>query len=117
MVRFSVFRLALTVSNQQVVQVIQRLGFGISTLKLQCLHAKGYEHHVLAVAWSPDAKCLVSGDRNGKVCGWDPSKGELQGKALAGHKKWICGIAWEPAHLSYPSRRFVTCGKDGDAKI
>ncbi|XP_048603047.1 notchless protein homolog isoform X1 [Brassica napus] len=78
---------------------------------------KGYEHHILAVAWSPDAKCLVSGDRNGKVCGWDPSKGELQGKALAGHKKWICGIAWEPAHLSYPSRRFVTCGKDGDARI
>ncbi|KAH0892963.1 hypothetical protein HID58_055392 [Brassica napus] len=65
-----------------------------------CNVSSGYEHHVLAVAWSPDAKCLVSGDRNGK-----------------GHKKWICGIAWEPAHLSYPSRRFVTCGKDGDAKI
>ncbi|CAG7888114.1 unnamed protein product [Brassica rapa] len=43
----------------------------------------GHEHHVLAVAWSPDANCLVSGDRNEKVCCWDPSKGELQGKALA----------------------------------
>ncbi|KAL0888471.1 hypothetical protein Bca101_012454 [Brassica carinata] len=64
-----------------------------------------------------DAKCLVSGDKDGKICCWDPSKGELQGKALPGHKKWICGIAWEPAHLSYPSRRFVTCGKDGDARI
>ncbi|CAN6991895.1 unnamed protein product, partial [Brassica oleracea var. botrytis] len=102
MVRFSVFRLALTIPCNK---------------HSSCNVSSGYEHHVLAVAWSPDAKCLVSGDRNGKVRGWDPSKGELQGKALAGHKKWICGIAWEPAHLSYPSRRFVTCGKNGDARI
>ncbi|KAJ0266258.1 WD40 repeat-containing protein [Hirschfeldia incana] len=78
---------------------------------------RGHGNHVLAVAWSPDAKCLVSGDKDGKVCCWDPSNGVLQGRALEGHKRWICGIAWEPAHLSYPSRRFVTCSKDGDARI
>ncbi|KAL0752245.1 hypothetical protein Bca101_034248 [Brassica carinata] len=99
-------------------------GSGDTTVRLWDLNTetpmftcKGHKEHVLAVAWSPDAKCLVSGDRDGKVCCWDPSKGELQGNALSGHKKWICGIAWEPAHLSYPSRRFVTCGKDGDARI
>lgn len=42
----------------------------------------GHKDHVLSIAWSPDAKCLVSGDKDGKVCCWDPIKGELQGKPL-----------------------------------
>ncbi|CAH8312831.1 unnamed protein product [Eruca vesicaria subsp. sativa] len=99
-------------------------GSGDTTVRLWDLNTetpmftcRGHKDHVLAVAWSPDAKCLVSGDKDGKVCCWDPSKGELQGNPLSGHKKWINGIAWEPAHISYPSRRFVTCSKDGDARI
>ncbi|KAG6710889.1 hypothetical protein I3842_05G025700 [Carya illinoinensis] len=34
-----------------------------------------------------------------------------------GHKKWITGISWEPAHLNAPCRRFVSASKDGDARI
>ncbi|KVH97333.1 G-protein beta WD-40 repeat-containing protein, partial [Cynara cardunculus var. scolymus] len=34
-----------------------------------------------------------------------------------GHKKWITGISWEPAHLKAPCRRFVSSSKDGDARI
>lgn len=34
-----------------------------------------------------------------------------------GHKKWITGISWEPVHLAAPCRRFVSAGKDGDARI
>lgn len=34
-----------------------------------------------------------------------------------GHKKWITGISWEPAHLQAPCRRFVSSSKDGDARI
>ncbi|CAH2073848.1 unnamed protein product [Thlaspi arvense] len=78
---------------------------------------RGHRNHVLAIAWSPDAKSLVSGDKDGKVCCWDPIKGELQGNPLTGHRKWITGNAWEPVHLNSPSRRFVTCSKDGDARI
>lgn len=34
-----------------------------------------------------------------------------------GHKKWITGISWEPAHLQAPCLRFVSSSKDGDARI
>ncbi|KAK7846318.1 notchless protein like protein [Quercus suber] len=36
---------------------------------------------------------------------------------VQGHKKWITGISWEPAHLNAPCRRFVSASKDGDARI
>ncbi|VVB13457.1 unnamed protein product [Arabis nemorensis] len=105
-------------------QTIAGIGSGDNTVRLWDLNTetpmftcRGHKNHVLSIAWSPDAKCLVSGDKDGKVCCWDPIKGELQGKPLSGHRKAITGIAWEPAHLSCPSRRFVTCSLDGSAKI
>ena len=36
---------------------------------------------------------------------------------LQGHKKWITAVAWEPAHLLSPSRRFASASKDGDIRI
>ena len=36
---------------------------------------------------------------------------------LQGHKKWITSLAWEPAHLQSPSRRFASASKDGDVRI
>jgi len=37
--------------------------------------------------------------------------------ALQGHSKWITSIAWEPAHLALPSRRFVTGSKDTSIRV
>ena len=34
-----------------------------------------------------------------------------------GHSKWITSIAWEPAHLALPSRRFVTGSKDTSIRV
>jgi WD40 repeat protein len=34
-----------------------------------------------------------------------------------GHRKWITGVAWEPAHLQVPCRRFASASKDGDVRI
>ncbi len=35
----------------------------------------------------------------------------------AGHSKVIMSIAWEPAHMELPCRRFVTASQDGTAKV
>ncbi|XP_006412402.2 notchless protein homolog [Eutrema salsugineum] len=78
---------------------------------------RGHMHWVQAVAWSPDGKHLVSGDFAGKICCWIPKTGKLDGIPLRGHRQWITSISWEPVHLNYPCRRFVTCSKDGDARI
>ena len=40
-----------------------------------------------------------------------------QDAMLQGHSKWITSIAWEPAHLALPSRRFVTGSKDTSIRV
>ena len=35
----------------------------------------------------------------------------------AGHSKWITAIAWEPAHMALPARRFVSGSKDTTIKV
>ena len=35
----------------------------------------------------------------------------------AGHSKWITAIAWEPAHMALPARRFVSGSKDTTVKV
>ncbi|KAK9913047.1 hypothetical protein M0R45_036873 [Rubus argutus] len=79
-------------------------GSGDTTVRLWDLNTQtplhtctGHKNWVLCIAWSPDGKHLISGSK--------------------GHKKWITGISWEPVHLSAPCRRFVSAGKDGDARI
>ena len=34
-----------------------------------------------------------------------------------GHRKWITGLAWEPAHLCLPSRRVASSSRDGDIRV
>jgi ribosome assembly protein 4 len=48
---------------------------------------------------------------------WDPTTGKAVGNPLTGHRKWITGVAWEPAHLQVPCRRFASASKDGDVRI
>lgn len=34
-----------------------------------------------------------------------------------GHRKFITSIAWEPAHVELPARRFVTGSRDNTIKV
>jgi ribosome assembly protein 4 len=36
---------------------------------------------------------------------------------LQGHRKFISSIAWEPAHVELPSRRFCSGSKDATIKV
>lgn len=99
-------------------------GSGDATVRIWDLNTQtplftctGHKNPVLCIAWSPDAKHLVSGSQDGEILCWDPLTGKQLGNPLKGHKKWINGIAWEPVHLNAPCRRFVSAGKDGDARI
>ncbi|KAM7262586.1 hypothetical protein ACFE04_000269 [Oxalis oulophora] len=90
-------------------------GSGDTTVRLWDLNTQ--TPMFTCTAWSPDGKHLVSGSKAGELMCWEPQTGKPSGNPLTGHKKWITGIAWEPLHLSAPSRRFVSCSKDGDARI
>ena len=37
--------------------------------------------------------------------------------APQGHRKWITGLAWEPAHVRLPSRRVASGSRDGDLRV
>lgn len=56
---------------------------------------QGHRSWVLVVAWSPDAKCIASGDMDGTILLWDPSDGKLLG-SCSGHKKWITSLVSGP---------------------
>ena len=45
---------------------------------------------------------------------WTPSK---HASLCAGHSKCVMSMAWEPAHVEQPSRRFVTASQDCTAKV
>ena len=78
----------------------------------------GHRDYVLALAWSPDARLLASGDKAGQVMVWCPRSGKQKGRSLIGHKQWITSLAWEPLHLSSGvSRRLVSGSKDGDVRM
>ncbi|GBG84316.1 hypothetical protein CBR_g38286 [Chara braunii] len=77
----------------------------------------GHTNWVLCISWSPDGALLVSGGMDGDLRLWNPKLGIAVGGPLKGHKKWITSIAWEPAHIQVPCRRFVSGSKDGDVRI
>lgn len=99
-------------------------GSGDSTVRLWDLQTQtpmyrctGHKNWILCIAWSPDGEHLVSGSKAGELQAWDPRTGNPSGKPFIGHRKWITGICWEPMHIKFPCRRFVSSSKDGDARV
>jgi len=91
---------------------------GTNLTKYVC---KGHTAHVLCVAFSPCGTMVASGDFKGQVRLWDVGSGAAIGAPLAGHKKWITSLAWEPLHASASTDgccvRLATASKDGAVKI
>eukprot|EP00854_Cymbomonas_tetramitiformis_P029674 gene29674-36986_t len=79
------------------------------------LELTGHKNHVLVVSFSPDGKQLVSGSMDKDVRLWCPKTGKARG-LLKGHREWITSLAWEPAHLAYPSRRVASASRDTTIK-
>ena len=59
---------------------------------------EGHKHWVLFVAFSPDCSRIASGGYDHKIFLWDAVTRTQVGKPLAGHKKYITSLAWEPLH-------------------
>ncbi|KAL4854040.1 Notchless protein [Chlorella vulgaris] len=76
----------------------------------------GHASWVLVVAWSPDAAVVASGDHDGGLWLWEPATGKAMGQCK-GHRKFITSIAWQPAHIELPSRRFCSGSKDTTIKV
>jgi len=80
---------------------------------------RGHAHHVLCVAWSPDAQRFASADKKGEIRLWDPASARPQGQPLTGHRQWVTSLAWEPLHRRrpHPCERLASASKDGTCKI
>ncbi|KAK3282636.1 hypothetical protein CYMTET_9633 [Cymbomonas tetramitiformis] len=98
-------------------------GSGDTTVRLWNLNTEGpdktcqgHKNHVLVVSFSPDGKQLVSGSMDKDVRLWCPKTGKARG-LLKGHREWITSLAWEPAHLAYPSRRVASASRDTTIKV
>ena len=67
---------------------------------------------VLALAWSPDAALLASGDRDGNVRVWNPLTGRCLRRLDAAHDGGVAALAFAPggSHL-------ISAGYDGTARV
>lgn len=99
-------------------------GSGDKTLRLWDLHTEtphftctGHTSWVLCVDWSPDSLKVASACKAGQIRIWCPETGQLQGKPLLGHKKWVTALSWEPYHANPECRRVVSSGHDHDARV
>ncbi len=78
---------------------------------------KGHKHHVLCTAWAPDGKRFASGDKTGEIRLWDSQKGNMVGRPMKSHRKWITSLSWEPLHANGACERLISGSKDGTARI
>ena len=51
---------------------------------------------MLAAAWSPDGRQIVSGSADGNLRRWDPASGNPIGEAMSGHRLWVSSVAFSP---------------------
>ena len=77
----------------------------------------GHRNHILMVAWSPDGRTFVSADKSGEIRVWDPKKGTQRGSTMAGHKKWVTSLCFEPLHVNPACLRLASSSKDHTIKI
>lgn len=49
---------------------------------------------MLAAAWSPDGRQIVSGSADGNLRRWDPASGNPIGEAMYGHRLWVSSVAF-----------------------
>ena len=71
----------------------------------------GHALRVLAVAWSPDSKQLVSGSGDCTVHVWDA----VSGRGVVnyhGHAEWVKAVAWSPS-----GSRIASAGADGTVQV
>jgi ribosome assembly protein 4 len=57
---------------------------------------EGHKDHVLFVAFSPDSEVVASGGMDKLIYLWKSETGEMIGKPLKGHTKFVTSIAWQP---------------------
>lgn len=69
------------------------------------------------MSWSPDSKKIASACKSGEIRVWDPNTGDILGRPMAGHKKWINCLSWEPYHINPDCRRLASAGHDNDVRI
>ena len=55
----------------------------------------GHKNWVLCIAWSPDGKHLVSGDKTGHVYMWDPQNGKTDGSAFNVRTSLMSFSSWK----------------------
>lgn len=72
---------------------------------------------MLCTAWAPNGKSLASACKSGEIRVWEAESGKQTGRSLAGHKKWVTCLAWQPLHLDPHCRKLASSSKDGDVRI
>lgn len=99
-------------------------GSGDTTLRLWDLLTEtphftctGHRQWVLCIAWSPDSIKVASSCKAGEIRIWSSESGDLLGKPLVGHKKWITGLSWEPYHSNPECRHLASSGHDNDIRL